>query len=138
MLSLIQNLGKFLLFVLPTTLEVSFLHVNDLFLFKIRFIQDIKLPTDLCNFFLNEKFRDSFIYQTFVYFHLVFSFLRVQPGLSYQFMVTINVEGTITAVASCSNMRSNQRKPRKPSGGSSPTHESDPKNDRRFSVREDI
>lgn len=89
-------------------------------------------------FFLNEKFRASSVYQTFVSFHVVSSFLRVQPGLSYQFMVTITVEGTIAAMASCSNMRSNQRKPQKPSVGASPTHESDPESDRHFSVREDI
>lgn len=54
-------------------------------------------------------------------------------------MVTINVEGTIAAVASRSNVRSHQRKPQNPSVGSSPTHKSDPENeDRQFSVREDI
>lgn len=77
------------------------------------------------------------MHQTFVYFHVVSSFPRVQPGLSYQFMVTINVEGSIAAVASGSNRRSNQRKPQKPSLGSSPTHKSDPENEE-FSVREDL
>lgn len=42
------------------------------------------------------------MYQIFAYFHAASSFLRDEPGLSYQFMVTINVEATVAAVAICS------------------------------------